>query len=393
MAKKELAVINLDQFSIQQLPELKNKKEEVAQKLSTFKYVKITDNASYEESKKVRTGVRTVRTDLQKEQKAVDKKIKDFILGPVKDAYEEIINEVLTIENMQQEEVTRWEDIKEKERLEKQRIEQERISKIKNYIEEFEQKAYEIIDSSTIENVNENKSVLDEMVNSEFDFQEFLVAFEQAKVRVQYRFDSKCSEIQEKENQRLENERLAKEKAEADEKLRKIQEQQEKERLEREEKAKQEQLQMFEIRKNRLSEIDFILEKDGFFRHKEFDNIYGDSERVFNCSISEFETLFSKIKTEIQKESETSKEVEKVIEENKTTGNIDVDYEIGKSKAIQQSMQMDAEIAFNSLPKVAENSWKNIILEEYVSENGPGLSIDLDLVNWLEQNYNVPTKK
>jgi hypothetical protein len=408
MSKKELAVIKLDQFSIQQLPELKNKKEEVAEKLSTFKYVEITDNSSYEEAKKVRTGVRTLRTDLQKEQKAVDKKIKGFILGPVKDAYEGIINEVLPVENKQQEEVSRWEDIKEQERLEKQRIEQERIRNIKTYISVFEQKAYEIIDSSTIENVNKNKTILDNLVNAEFDFQEFLVAFEQARVRVQYRFDIKCDEIQQKENQRLENERLAKEKAEADEKLRKIQEQQEKERqeaaaklkaihdqqekerLEREEKARQEQLQMLEIRKNRLAEIGIALNGGIVFQHLEFPNVYIDYSKFMSCNMLEFENLIADAKEMIKKESEAKKEVVEVIDENKTTSMLPVDHEIGKSNAIQQSMQIDAKIAFNSLPKVAENSWTNIY-SEFFKEVGKN---DFDaFYHWLSQNYNVPTKK
>lgn len=386
MAKKELAVINLDQFSIQQLPELQNKKEEVAEKLSAFKYVEITDNTSYEEAKKIRTGVRTLRTDLQKEQKAVDKKIKDFVLGPVKDAYEGIINEVLPVENKQQEEVTRWEDIKEKERLEKQRIEQERISNIKNYISEFEQKAYEIIESSTIENVNENKNILDELVNTKFDFQEFLVEFEQAKVRVQYRFDVKCGEIQEKENQRLENERLAKEKAEADEKLRKIQEQQEKERLEREEKTKQEQLQMFEIRKNRLAEIGIPFNGGIVFQHLEFTNIVIDSAKVMSCNMMGFENLITEAKEMIKKElanqllkeSETSKEVEEVVEEPK----------IAESPIILKAHGTDS-----NLQKIIQSPWIKILLEFLDSDNAHFNNTAEEFCNWLEQNYNVPTKK
>lgn len=411
MAKKELAVINLDQFSIQQLPELQNKKEEVAQKLSTFKYVEITDNTSYEESKKVRTGVRTVRTDLQKEQKAVDKKIKDFILGPVKDAYEEIINAVLDVENMQQEEVTRWEDIKEQERLEKQRIEQERISKIKNYIEDFERKAYEIIESSTIENVNENKSILDEMVNAEFDFQEFLVAFEQARVRVQYRFDVKCDEIQQKENQRLENERLTKEKAEADEKLRKIQEQQEKdrqeaaaklkaiqdqqekERLEREESLKQEQLQMFQIRKNRLFEIGITFNNNIVFQHLEFTNIVIDSSKVMSCNMLEFENLIADAKEMIKKESEASKEVEEAVEEPEIVetfafkdGSLEVEKGSDLHKALSTFIPKENQ-------KVTENSWKKILLAFLDSGESQFINDAEEFCNWLEQNYNVPTKK
>jgi len=410
MAKKELAVINLNQFSIQQLPELQNKKEEVAEKLSAFKYVEITDNTSYEEAKKIRTGVRTLRTDLQKEQKAVDKKIKDFVLGPVKDAYEGIINEVIPVENKQQEEVTRWEDIKEQERLEKQRIEQERISNIKNHISEFEKTAYLIIESSTIENVNENKLTLDKMVNSEFDFQEFLVEFEQAKVRVQYCWDSKCGEIQEKENQRLENERLAKEKAEADEKLRKIQEQQEKERqeaaaklkaiqdqqekerLEREESLKQEQLQIFEIRKNRLDEIGIPFNGGIVFQHLELPNIVIDSSKVMSCNMMEFENLIAEAKEMIKKEladkilkeSEASKEVEEVEEVEEVVESAPIIYPAfgDQSETILQDIAEE--------PKVAENSWEyihNLFTEESEIDDS------INFYYWLKENYNVPTKK
>lgn len=42
MAKKELALINLDQFSIQQLPELQNKKEEQTEELEANKEVEET---------------------------------------------------------------------------------------------------------------------------------------------------------------------------------------------------------------------------------------------------------------------------------------------------------------------------------------------------------------
>ena len=420
MAKKELAVINLDQFSIQQLPELQNKKEEVAEKLSTFKYVEVTDNTSYEEAKKIRTGVRTLRTDLQKEQKAVDKKIKDFVLGPVKDAYEGIISAVIDVENIQQEEVTRWEDIKEQERLEKQRIEQERINKIKNHIEEFERKAYEIIDSSTIENVNENKSVLDEMVNAEFDFQEFLVAFEQARVRVQYRFDVKCGEIQEKENQRLENERLAKEKAEADEKLRKIQEQQEKERQEAEAKfqaielqrekeraereAKEEQLKekQLEVRKNRLLEIglNYSFEHDTLFVDEKSDFILLMQD-VSDADIIEFENIFNESKKAIQNFKEqikSSKEVEEVVEQAPIIYPAFGD----QSETILENIATESEplvsdsqtITGNHLVHVNfEESWSDILQEYYSQSSDTSFNETEQFIDWLEQNYNVPTKK
>ena len=207
-AKVELQVIDLDKFDINQLPELQNKKAEVAKRLKDFTYVEILDNATYEEGKKSRTGIRSIRTELQTEQKSVNKKIKDFILEPVKNAYTELIEEVVPMENKQQEEVSRWEAIKETERLAKVRAEEERVAKIREAVVNFENECNGIIQGSNAENVNDNKAKLDVIFNNEFDFMEFQQLFEMAKHRVQSSFDLKCGDIQEKENQRLENERI-----------------------------------------------------------------------------------------------------------------------------------------------------------------------------------------
>ena len=207
-AKVELQVIDLDKFDINQLPELQNKKAEVAKRLKDFKYVAILDNATYEEGKKSRTGIRSIRTELQTEQKSVNKKIKDFILEPVKNAYTELIEEVVPVENKQQEEVSRWEAIKETERLAKLRAEEERVTKIREEILNFENQCNAIVRNSNTENVKANKEQLRLMFNSNFNFMEFQQLFEMAKHRVQSSFDLKCGDIQEKENQRLENERI-----------------------------------------------------------------------------------------------------------------------------------------------------------------------------------------
>lgn len=212
--KNELVTIELDKFSIEQLPELQNKKKEVAEKLSEFNYVEIVDHASYDEAKKSRTGIRSIRTELQKEQKDVDKKIKDFVLSPVKNAYTLIIDEVIPVEDKQQAEVSRWENIKETERLAKVRAEEERVAKIRETVVNFENECNAIVGTTTIENVKLNKEQLDFMFNSNFDFMEFQQLFEMAKARVQASFDLKCGDIQEKEDQRLENERIKAEQVE-----------------------------------------------------------------------------------------------------------------------------------------------------------------------------------
>jgi len=207
-AKNELQVIELDKFDINQLPELQNKKAEVAKRLKEFKYVAIVDAATYEEAKKSRTGARSIRTELQTEEKTVNKKIKEFILGPVKNAYVEIIADVIHVENRQQEEVSRHEDIKEQERLAKLRAEEERVTKIREAVVNFENECNAIVKGSTIENVKANKEQLGFMFESNFDFMEFQQLFEMAKHRVQASFHEKCGEIQKQEEQRLENERI-----------------------------------------------------------------------------------------------------------------------------------------------------------------------------------------
>lgn len=81
--------------------------------------------------------------------------------------------------------------------------EQLRIDKIKQKIEGFETDSYKIIQESNIANVDYNKTLLDAFVNDDFDYEEYDVMFEMAKVRVQNSWDFKCNEIQEKETLRV----------------------------------------------------------------------------------------------------------------------------------------------------------------------------------------------
>ena len=208
---KQSNLIKLDEFNIQQLPELQNKKQEVAEKLNEFKYVEIVDNSTYEEAKKSRTGARTLRTSLQKEQKDVEKKIKDHILVPVKTAYEEIIDSVLPIENKQQEEVSRWEEIKEQERQEKARLEQERVDRIKKSIGSFREYWEDVISKLTFGEIEPTKDKYSVVV-SEFDrnsLEEFEILFTDSVKYLDGVFASRVELLTKEEELRLERERLA----------------------------------------------------------------------------------------------------------------------------------------------------------------------------------------
>jgi colicin import membrane protein len=427
MAKQKQNLIKLDEFNIQQLPELQNKKQEVSEKISTFKYVEIKDNPSYEEAKKVRTGVRTIRTDLQKEQKAVDKKIKDFILSPVKEAYEEIISAVIDVENIQQEEVTRWEDIKEKERQEKLLLEQQRFEGIKKCILEFKSAWLETVDRLLYPGIDSFLPMLEDVV-SKMDrtkFEEFEILFDDALFEIKAVFKRKADLLRANEEIRLERERLAEIQAEQNRvnaiknkidsweknwlyvinnlEFRNIsvtknefetQTALDCQELQSEYAEKRNQIQeLLSAKVSQLKEAEEQrIERENFLKEKaEFE----EKMRLEEQKKKEAEELLAKSKENEESEvvvEQTENYHEEDVHKNKTTVNIDIDYEIGKSKSIQESMRMDAEMAVNSLPKVAEKevTWDSIFQDFEESKIPYSLPSFLD---YLKENYNVPTKK
>jgi len=278
----------------------------------------------------------------------------------VKTETDTLIAITLPSEEKQQTEVKRYEGIKEAERLEKERIEKERVDGIKAKIEAFETDSYRIIQETKLDNVELHKTMLDAFVNAEFDYEEFDILFEQARERVQASWDAKCTDIQEKEEQRLKNEQLEKENAEAKRlsdlqasRLNEIlpyvafgeavdltnlsgleesdysnilaskkalfeadakekQEEQDRldaENLEKENKAKADKEKIFEIRKNRLAEIGFELDGYDVFCHSiEYPIL---KEVVFNADAVEFETLVTDAKLAIEKAKADADEAEK----------------------------------------------------------------------------------
>lgn len=237
-----------------------------------------------------------------------------------------------------------------KEKQEKERLENERVSKIKTKINDFESDSYKIIQETNIGNVELHKSMLDAFVNDGFDYEEYDIMFEQAKMRIQSSWDFKCNEIQEKEEQRLENLRIKEELfdvrvkrmqdvgfdfedgffthkqlgerfteiqvkdvsgllfeeelSEVKYKLNKIIQDQADAELK---KQKDEQ---FEIRKNRLAEIGVVMNIENMFVVLGYFYI-SSKELVYNASISEFEKILSDAKKSIQKAKEQKELLEK----------------------------------------------------------------------------------
>lgn len=335
-------LITLDSLKAKNLPELQGLKDKQLELVKECPFVEIIDNSTYELAKKHRTALVKGRTSLESQDKLIASKLTSF-RKEVKSVTDELISITLPHEEKQQEEVKRFEQIKENERLERERLENERIEKIKSTISDFESCCYALISQMTFQNAKETKETLDKHFSIDYDAQEFDILYQQAKNRVQSQFDLKHSEVIEKENQRVENERLAREKAEADAKLKAIEEQQEKERAEREKKEREEKVKVFEIRKNRLAEIGIILNSLGFF-------VFPDSkifvvnysiENIFDAGVIDFENILTKAKKAIQDAKEETERLAKQKEEDERLSKLDAENLKKENKARVKRLAKD----------------------------------------------------
>lgn len=213
MGKQEISKI--ENFNVNALEEIKGKEKLIESVIKENPFIKIVDNKTYEEGKKSRTALRTCRTDLEKEEKALHNAVKKVLTEPIKEIYGTFKDKVIPFEDKQQEEVKTWEDIKEQERLEKLRIEEERKQKHRNNIELFFNLNKIIIDDLSFENIrHELVFTNDDQEFTSESFEEFADVFE-AKVDVlKTMLEDKIKTLQEKENIRLENERLENERKE-----------------------------------------------------------------------------------------------------------------------------------------------------------------------------------
>jgi len=301
--------LSLENLKVSNLPELQGWKDKQENLVKENPFVEITDNKTYEVACKSRTALLKGRTSLEGQDKLIASKLAGF-RKDVKSETEKLISITLPHEEKQQVEVKRYESIKENERLERERIENERILAIKNKIEYFESSCYKIIQESTILNINESKSELDNLFLEDFDYQEYDVMFEQSKSRLQSQFDEKCSDIQEKESQRIENERLKQE--------------------------------IFEVRVNRFKELGFELEDNIMFRSTELPHTYTKSE-LQNIDSDTFERAIENLK-QAKKESEQAKiDADNLERETKLQEEKEQIFEIRKNRLLEAGLKYSDE--------------------------------------------------
>jgi hypothetical protein len=382
--------LQLQDLKVSNLPELQGWKEKQQQLVADNPYVEIVDSKTYDAACKSRTALLKGRTELEKQDKVIASQLTSF-RKEVKTETENLIAITLPHEEKQQSEVKRYEAIKEAEKAEKERLEQERMEKIKAKIDTFESDSYTIIQGTTIKNVELHKTMLDGLVNVDFDYEEFDILFEQARTRVQSSWDLKCADIQEKEVQRLENERLELQNKRLVEivpyvaygeqvdltKLSELSEmhydmileskkslfeaeqlakQEAEERLiaenaEKEAKAKADKEAIFDIRKNRLAEIGFVFkENDGFYLSLNGVEKYALRQgKIYDADAIDFENIITDAKSYIEKYKSDLEEAEKQKAIDEKLAKEDAERLNKENKARFKRLAQDKEIYKNTL--------------------------------------------
>lgn len=206
--------IDLAKLEANLLPELQGWKEKQLAIVKENPYVAIEDNSTYEEAKKARTTLVTARTDVQKQEKTIASKLKNF-RTKVAEASLELIDITLPHETKQQEEVRRYEEIKEREKAEKERIEQERKDKILSEIDAFYQSWKKKISEMTFAQRGDVVIGFETYAQefSEKELEEFEMDFAEKKNLLEKQLDERVSFLTEQEAARAEREKLAAEKA------------------------------------------------------------------------------------------------------------------------------------------------------------------------------------
>ncbi|WP_167596587.1 hypothetical protein [Leeuwenhoekiella sp. ZYFB001] len=213
-AVAEVQVIDLDNLEANLLPELQGWREKQLAIVNDNPYVAIEDNSTYEEAKKARTALVTARTDVQKQEKTIASKLKAF-RTKVSEASQELIDITLPHEEKQQDEVRRYEAIKEAEKAEKERIEQERKDKILSGIDAFYQSWKQKISQMTFNQRGDVGTGFETQAQefSEKELEEFEMDFAEKKNLLEKQLDERVAFLTEQEEARVERERLAEERA------------------------------------------------------------------------------------------------------------------------------------------------------------------------------------
>lgn len=204
----------LETIEVSMLPELQGWKEKQEAIVKENPFVSIIDNKSYEEAKKARTTLVSARTTIEKQDKLIASKLKD-VRTKAGSLSLELVNITLPHEEKQQEEVKRYESIKEIERAAKEKADQERKDLIVSKIDAFYLASKSVIESMTFDKIEVFKTDFqNELEKTDVaQFEEFELQFASKVQLLKQQLEDKIIVLTEKEDQRIAHEKLAKERA------------------------------------------------------------------------------------------------------------------------------------------------------------------------------------
>lgn len=205
----------LETIEVSMLPELQGWKEKQEAIVKENPFVSIVDNKSYEEAKKARTTLVSARTTIEKQDKLIASKLKD-VRNKAASLSLELVNITLPHEEKQQEEVKRYESVKEIERVAKEKADQERKDLIVSKIDAFYLTSKSVIESMSFDKIEVFKTDFqNELEKTDVaQFEEFELQFASKVQLLKQQLEDKVISLTEKEERRIEAEKLAKEKAE-----------------------------------------------------------------------------------------------------------------------------------------------------------------------------------
>lgn len=186
-------------------------------------FIEIVDNATHKQAKANRTALKTARTGIQKGSKVLNSRINDFKRN-AKDIEGRLISITSIHEEKQQAEIDRWEAKKAEEKAEKLRLEQEARQKKIDEINEFFLPLVKMVMVLSFPEIESWKQSIGRQIREreiEGGFGEVEELFISNKNTLNQKLAEKIGLLESQEAQRIENERLAKErvklKAEKDE--------------------------------------------------------------------------------------------------------------------------------------------------------------------------------
>jgi hypothetical protein len=204
---KNNQIIKIEDLQANLLPELQGWKEKQLALVKDNPFVEITDNKSYELAKKTRTALLKGRTEIEKSDKLIASKLREF-RSDVSKASSELILISTTAERKQQDEVKRYEDEKTKEKAEKQRLEAVRVEKIKDSINKIYNDWKTEISEMEFKDI-EHFAMIGILADADTSkFEEFELDFSEKVMQLKVILTEKSEQLQLTENQRLEDLRL-----------------------------------------------------------------------------------------------------------------------------------------------------------------------------------------